>query len=250
MRKLRLLLASCTMIVLALGAAAAVADPTAGPPICNGPGTAIAGSFGNVVIVGNRFVAAGTTLTVHGNLTIARGSCLDAFSLGTVNVVGNVFVGSGAILALGCTPGSIGPGPPCNGQTTSDTVGGSIVAMQALTMYLDGNTIGGNVVSLGGGPGVTLNPYVNFPIKDNTIGGNVMIAGWRGAWWGFLRNVTHGSVMLLGNSGANPDSSEVATNTITGNLTCLGNNPAAQIGDSGGLPNVVGGVKLGECRGL
>jgi len=250
MKRLRLLLASCTVALLALGAATALADPTQGPPICNGPETAISGNYGNLVIIGNRYVPAGQTLNVQGNLTIVRGSCFDAFTLGTVHVTGNVSVGWGGIFALGCTPGSIGPGPPCNGQTTNDTVGGSIVAMGALTMYLDGDTIGGNIVSIMGGPGVTFNPYVNFPIKDNTIGGNVLIEAWRGTWWGFIRNVTHGSVTLIGNAGADPDSSEVVTNTISGNLTCLGNTPAAQFGDSGGLPNVVGGLKLGECSGL
>jgi hypothetical protein len=250
MKRLRLLLASSAVALLALGAASALADPNQGPPICNGPETAISGNYGNLVIVGNRYVPAGQTLNVHGDLTLFRGSCLDAFTLGTVHVWGNVSVGWAGILALGCTPGSIGPGPPCNGQTTNDIVGGSIVAIGALTMYLDGNTIGGSIVSIGGGPGVTFSPYINFPIKDNTIGGNVEITGWRGTWWGFIRNVTHGSVTLIGNSGADPDSSEVATNTISGNLTCLGNSPGAQFGDSGGLPNNVGGLKIGECRGL
>ena len=44
-----------------------------------------------------------------------------------------------------------------------------------------------------------------------------------------------------------PDSTEVVSNVITGNLTCLGNSPPAQIGDSGGSANTVGGMKLGQC---
>jgi hypothetical protein len=47
-----------------------------------------------------------------------------------------------------------------------------------------------------------------------------------------------------------PDSTEIVTNTISGNLICQGNSPAAQIGDSGGSPNDVGGNKIGECSGV
>jgi hypothetical protein len=46
------------------------------------------------------------------------------------------------------------------------------------------------------------------------------------------------------------DSNEVVTNTINGNLICQGNSPAVQFGDSGGLPNTVGGHKLGQCASL
>lgn len=257
MTKPRLLLA-LPAALLAFGAwgSAATADPTAGPKICPGTETAIAGHYGDLRIRGDRYVASGTTLKVRGDLTIARGSCLDAFTLGTVKVRGNVRVEPGAILALGCTPGSIGPVPPCNTTTTNDTVGGDIFANHALTMYLDGDTIGGNLISIGGGPGPVLNPYVNFPIKDNTIHGNVFVFGWKGAWFGFLRNVVDRNVVLIRNVGVTigdlgtPDSTEVVTNTISGNLVCLGNQPPAQIGDSGGTPNTVGGRKVGQCADL
>jgi hypothetical protein len=33
-------------------------------------------------------------------------------------------------------------------------------------------------------------------------------------------------------------------------LICQGNSPAAQIGDSGGGPNIVGGNAIGECASL
>jgi len=229
-----------------------------GPPICSSAGTAISGSYGNLVLTGNNYVAAATTLTVSGNLTLAPGACLDAFTLGTVNVGRNVLVGQGATLALGCSPGSLGPPfpPPCGLTTTTDTVGGNIVANQPWTMYLDGDTIQGNVVSNGGGPGATFSPYVNFPIKDNTISGNLIVQGWKGAWVGALRNSVSGNVIISNNVGVaiggtgEPDSTEVATNTIGGNLICQGNSPAAQVGDSGGLPNTVTGHKLGECAGL
>ncbi len=257
--KLRILFAACVVgVVAAVAAATATADPTVGPPICSpaSPTTAIAGSYGNLVITGNRYVAANTTLSVRGHLVIAPGACLDAFTLGTVTVGGNVLVGKNAILALGCTPGSLGPPfdqPPCNGQTTNDVVWGSIFATLAWTMYLDGDTIHGSVVSVGGGPGPTFDPYVNFPIKDNEIYGNLFVSGWRGAWFGALRNTIHGSALITFNHGVTRgeegqlDSNEVVQNTVYGSLACFGNNPAVGFGDSGASPNVVYGLALGEC---
>ncbi len=167
-----------------------------------------------------------------------------------MKVTGDVLVGKGAILALGCTLGSIGPGAPCEGKTTADTVGRNILADQPMTMYLDGDTIHGSVVSLGGGPGVTENPYVNFPIKENVIGGDLLVAGWQGTWFGILRNTVHGNVVAANNVMADPDSTEIVTNTIFGNLICLANNPAPQFGDSGGTPNDVHGHRVGQCTGL
>jgi hypothetical protein len=247
-----------TLAVAVWAAAPASADPTS-LGICPSAGTSLSGDHGNLTITGNAFVAGGATiadgatLNVRGNLTLAPGSCLDAFSLGTVTVGGNIIVQKGATLGLGCTPGSIGPGPPCNGQTTDDIVGGNIIGNQPLTMYLDGDTIFGNVVSNGGGPGLSLTgPFLNYPIKDNTIGGNLILQGWHGGWSGAIRNHVGGNLVWSRNmSVLDPDSNEVQTNTISGNLICQGNSPAAQVnpGD-GGQPNTVGGREVGQCTGL
>ena len=193
---------------------------------------------------------------MRGNLTIAAGACLDAFSLAPVHVGGTIFVDKGATLALGCSPGALGPPvqPPCYQKTTSDTVGGSIIANEPLTMYLTADSVGGNVISNGGGPGLgapPTTPFVTFPTKENTIGGNLIIQGWQGGWMGALRNNVGGNVIVNNNvSAVDPDSTEVATNTIGGNLSCTANSPAAQFGDSGGSANTVGGNKLGQCAGL
>src|ERR1700733_15264696 len=122
MRRAQFFCGLSAVLVLGPFAASASADPTAGPPICRGNETAIDGNYGNLVITGNRYVGKKTTLNGTGNLTIGRGACLDAFTLGTVHVTVNVNVEKGAILALGCTPGSIGPVPSCNNDTTPDTV--------------------------------------------------------------------------------------------------------------------------------
>jgi hypothetical protein len=256
MMKLRLLVGGvCLVVALAVSVGPAAADPTAGPPICAGPASGvmpISGKYRNLTITGERYVPSGTVLKVRRDLTIAPGSCLDAFTLGTVTVGGNVRVAPAATLALGCTPGSLGPPldqPPCDGRTTNDTVGGSIFAWKALTMYLDGDTIGGSVFSFGGGPGLAPDaPFVNFPVKDNTVDGNVVIWGWHGGWAGVIRNTVGGNVIFSQNvSVQDPDAMEVVTNTIARNLICFGNSPAVQVGDSGGSPNNVGGKKIGQC---
>lgn len=95
---------------------------------------------------------------------------------------------------------------------------------------------------------------MNFPIKDNVIHGNVIVNGWQGAWFGFIRNTADRNVILTNNVGVTigdlgtPDSTEVASDTISRNLICFGNQPPAQIGDSGGTVNTVGGHKLGQCK--
>ena len=254
MAKRRLLVGVAAALAAAVVAApTASGDPFEGPPICSSAGTALAGSFGNLTVSGNAYVAKGTTLTVSGKLTLARGACLDAFTLGTVHVGGDLVVSKEAILGLGCSPGAIGPAPPCGTTTTEDTVGGSIRADQPLTMYLTADKITGSVISYGGGPGPTVNPYINFPIKENTIGGSLTVAGWQGAWFGVLRNTVAGNVTLDSNVGVTRnefgelDSTEIVTNTIGGNLVCYANRPAAQVGDSEGATNTVAGHKVGQC---
>jgi hypothetical protein len=251
-KRIRMMVGLCAVLLLAVGVSVASAG-RGGQATCAGGD--ISGTYFNLTITGNCTVPDGTTLSVLGNLAVAPGATFDAVTMGTVNIFGNVLVGHGATFGLGCTPAS--PAPPCDGlNTTTDTVGGSILGDRPLTMYLDGDRIHGSVLSFGGGPGPTFNPYINFPIKDNVIDGSVIVHGWQGAWFGFIRNVTHGSVIITGNVGVTIgdlgtlDSTEVTTNTIGGSLICLNNSPPAQIGDSGGLPNLVGGLKLGECAGL
>lgn len=271
--KVRTLLGAA-VIVAAAGILAALvgnagianADPAAAP-ICGGTeaadGTALAGSYHNLTVSGIAYVANDATLTVSGNLILAPGSCLDAFSTGTVQVGHNVIVGTGATLALGCAPGSNGPPPlaPCYFTTTDDRVGGNITADQPETMYLTAVTVGGNVVSNGGGFST---PGLSFPVKNMNIKGNLILQGWHGgpgAWIGALRNQVGGNVIISNNVGYRPgdtnpnDSTEVVGNTVGGNLICQNNTPPALYGDAydptiGNGPNVVGHKAIGECANL
>jgi len=257
MKTMKVLLGICALSVLGLGGSAALAAaPVQGT--CSS-GNIAPGVYNSLTVTGHCIIA--SEVTINGNLRVADGAWLDAAHGGTILTVnGNVSVGKGAKLELGCT---FGYHPDCGfsgGWLGHVIVNGNIVANQALTMYLDFVTIHGNVISNGGGdislvdgPG---GEGLVFPIKDNVIDGNVTVHRWQGAWFGVVRNTVGGNVMVsntvgtrLGDHGQ-PDSTEIVTNRIAGNLSCQRNSPAAQIGDSGGSPNVVGGNKVGECAGL
>lgn len=238
------------------------------------PGMLASGRHHGVRVSGVCMVPNGTTATVNGNVTLAAGSTLFALTTQTLTINGNVSVGKGAILALGCTPQS-----GCQTAPSTDTVRGNIVAVNALAMYLNGDTVKGNVLFLGGGWGRTCkDPNADSPtdplghslvVKDNTFHGSVTLAGWSGCWMGFIRNTVQGTVTIANNY-ANPrnvnigsdgsktyqglDSTEVVANKVSGVLACWGNTPRAQFGDAvppgGSGMNMVRGFALGECRSL
>ncbi len=88
-------------------------------------------------------------------------------------------------------------------------------------------------------------------VEDNTIRrGDVTITGYRGFWFGFIRNDVRGNVRINNMKMDDPDANEVVTNKVVGNLICRGDSPAPQVGDSQGKPNVVTGRKVGQCAGL
>jgi hypothetical protein len=236
-------------------------------PICGSDeatvGTALSGNYNNLTVTGIAYVAKKTLLSVRGDLTLAPGACLDAFSLGAVHVGNNVTVDKNATLALGCAPGSNGPPgiPPCRYSVADDSVGGSINAYEPQTMYLTAVTVGGSVVSNGGGFHA---PGLSFPVKNMKIGGNLVMRGWHGgpgAWIGALRNEVVGDIIVSNNVGHRPgedgsnDSTEVDGNIVGKDLICQNNTPPAQYGDAynpgeGNGPNVVNGKALDECASL
>ena len=262
----------------AIGECAGLVAGKPGPFMCSG-GTALVpqdimgsgGPYGDVTVTGIcRFNG---DVTINGDLTVADGAVLNnhasgvPFKIANVAINGDVKVGKGAVLGLG------NYGPP--GIKTNTVVNGDIEADHPLDLYLSGITVHGNVVSNGGGPGVS--QFLNFPTKDDTIDGNLIVHGWQGGWIGAIRNTVGGDVVVSNNAsvvhqtplgcddndpnpanhctgfapGADPDSTEVQTNAISGNLICYGNTPAAQVNPSdGGQLNTVGDKAIGECAGL
>jgi hypothetical protein len=237
-------------LMLALGLLSGSTASAAAPATsaCEG-GVLAAGTYPSLTITGDCSLPDTGTINVNGNLVIADGATFNGQTGATINVSGSLFVGTGAAITLGCSPAA-----ECE-VTTADHIGGNVIANKALAVILHSDTIDGNILIRGGGGGVVCDfesptgPAYST-VEDSQIGGNVMISGLRSCWLGFFRNNVDGNVHISGNILADPDATEVATNTIRGNLICSNNSPAAQVGDSEGGPNVVGGNKLGECRAL
>ncbi len=251
MRRITFLLAVLAAIT-GIAVAVAPAAPS-GAATCTG-GPIAAGTYTSLLVTGNCSFAGGT-VTVTGNVTVADGALLNdhAVSTATVHVMGNVTVGRDAVLGLGRYAPPVTPAPQ-----SGTVVDGNIVANQPLSLYLGAITVHGNVVSNGGGGGVT-GEFRNFPTKDDIIDGNLIVQGWQGGWLGVIRNQVSGNVIVSDNAsvrtedgpGVDTDSNEVMTNVIRGNLVCMGNTPPAQVNPlDGGLPNTVSGVKVGQCAGL
>ena len=159
-----------------------------------------------------------------------------------MHITGDVYVGKGAVLGLGWNS------PDGDGTLGPDTVGGSIIATKPLALRVGQATIGGSLISNGGGVlSTSAEDFRNFPVKDNVIGGNLIMQGWHGCWIGAIRNQVGGNLIFArnvsGSSEAGPgmdtDSSEVMGSafgpfsipqTIGGNLICHGNGRPGQPG--------------------
>jgi hypothetical protein len=75
---------------------------------------------------------------------------------------------------------------------------------------------------------------VNFPIKDMAIRGDLIVKNWQGAWLGALRNAVSGNLRVTDVTGVamgefGPDSNEVSTNTVFGNLICQNKQPRDRV---------------------
>ena len=160
---------------------------------------------------------------------------------GPIRIHAGLWVGSGATFVLGSEE---------SGWTTG-TIGGGVHATDPASVQIHFATINGGL-DIHGGSGPFGPPFdVTWnAIEDNVIHGGVVIDGYNGFWFGFIRNHVDGTVKLRNNVLEDPDGNEYVTNTIHGSLQCSGNSPAPQVGDSEGLPNVVTGSKSGQCTNL
>jgi hypothetical protein len=168
----------------------------------------------------------------------AGAACL---SDGPVTINGGLFIERGATFVLGSEENPVPTG----------RINGGVHGTNPASVQIHFTAINGGVDVRGGsgpegGPfGITWNA-----IEDNRINGAVVVDGYDGFWFGFIRNRVNGSVNLNNNVLADPDGNEYVTNVINGSLNCLGNSPAPQVGDSEGSPNVVNGPKTGQCANL
>ncbi len=231
-----------------------------------------AGSYGDFLVNGACMIAKGAVVHINGDLTIASGARLDDHGAerwqgAEIHVTGDIRVGRGAVLGLGWNS------PQGEGSLGPDTVGGSIIASQPLALQIGQVTIGGNLISSGGGVlSTSAADFRNLPIEDNVIHGNLVVQGWKGGWFGVIRTTIDGNAVIVNNvslsndagPGTDPDSTEIMgtdlsaigipvqiPQTIRGNLICQGNLPAAQYNPADlGTPNIVLGRAIGECAGL
>ncbi|HKV86743.1 MAG TPA: hypothetical protein VJT78_01955 [Candidatus Dormibacteraeota bacterium] len=249
---------AATSMVLGVTNAAASTNAT-----CAG-GSVAAGTYQSLTVTGMCQVLSGD-VTVTRNITITAGGGLNAAFFGSnLNVGRNVIILPGAVgIVLGCEPFAF----PCfndpnrntggtPGMQTNDVVGGNFVSEGAALVLVHHNTIWGEVAQTGGGGGLTCAPlFENGPppyttYEDNTIHGDVTVADLHTCWSGIFRNTVSGSVNWNDNVTFDPDGNEVSGNIIAGNLNCFDNKPAAQFGDSAGVPNTVGGATRGQCLNL
>jgi hypothetical protein len=251
---------------LAASAVGAVTTTT-----CSGTLTApgvLTGTFpGNVIVKGFCEVNAGQAV-VTGNLTIAPGGgVVAAFALNdkthsgfsSLTVKKNVVVGRAATLILGCEPNFFtcvdDNGKPPTLQSRG-TIGGSLLASAPLGVLVHNSTIAGLVTETGGGGGLSCTPtgifkLFNSPVfsdyEDNILGDSVSVTQVHSCWLGLLRNTVFGTLTFSSNKMADPDANEVLHNYVNRSLTCQGNVPAVQYGDSGSSPNAVHGAATGQC---
>jgi hypothetical protein len=182
----------------------------------------------------------------YGAVTVPAGAtCI--IEAGPVVIRGGLTVGPNAIFIFG------DEGSP----NVNATISGGVRSTNANSVQIHFSTINGGV-TLQGGSGQTPGPF-DFgggfmptwnTLEDNTINGAVSITGYNGFWQGFIRNTLHGSVTFNDNRVGDPDGNEFVTNTIHGSLSCTGNDPAPQVGDSGGSDNTVTGATTGQCAGF
>jgi hypothetical protein len=161
----------------------------------------------------------------------AAATCTVAGS-GNVTVTGNLTVGSGASLL--------------DYGVATFTINSSLLAVGANTIYLVPQAPG--AVNILGSVSVT-GATNTVQITDSFIGGTLSVANSPiSAYIYFNGDNVAGSLLDRGNT-TPAFSNNIESNTIGASLVCSGNTPSG-LPQDGGLPNTVGGSKVGQCSGL
>ena len=106
---------------------------------------------------------------------------------------------------------------------------GNVTLNHVFNAALNGDKIGGNLTSTGGGAGL-LDPetdFVPFSIKDDVVGGNITVHNLTTVWFGVIRTQVGGNVTLMNINLSDPDGNEYVTDVIAGNLNCRGQQPCS-----------------------
>jgi hypothetical protein len=235
--------------VLALTSAASASStalPQFGAKTCHS-GNIRSGSYASLKIAGLCTLGNHADVVVRQDLTVGHHGILNAITGGRLVVRGDMYVRSGGGAGVGCSPSA-----GCS-VTTNDRIRGSVIAAAPNFMIFHSDTVGGRVRIKGGGGGVQCGsqlfggPYFST-FEDNAIGGGITVRLMKSCWFGLFRNQVGGSVSVNNNTFADPDADEIQTNVIAGNLSCFGNTPPPQRGDSQGNNNIVAGTVSGQCK--
>lgn len=223
------------------------------PYTCSG-GDIPSGTYLRITVTGQCSVPAGAVIRVIGSVTVRAGAGLDAQSApSTITVGHNVTAYSGSMLGLGCQPPSY-TGNSAHACTTvpeghsTITVRGNVTAFDAAAVLLNGITVKGNVMLLGGGGPIP------WSVKNNMIRGNLTVIGQTTDWLGVLFNKIGRNAILLhiNVTDVHPGAPGVyvVRNTVGRNLICWGLTPGVSGGFVPGSVNVVGRHALGQCASL
>lgn len=259
----RLFMRCATAVVgsaLAIGAAVALSGPASAAPsagVCGG-GSILGGTYASLTIEGSCTVDKGT-VNVTGNVTIQPDQALFAdFGGSDLRVKGNVTVQSDALLVLGCAPADVAcendPIPAHPTLATHDSIGGKLTGSGAIDMRVNNTAVKGVVNFTGNdllrecGGGDSIEPEGMSDFEGNDFGAAVTIEDVNTCWMGFLRNQVVGTVTNNRDSSASDDGNVIAGNKIGGNLKCMDNVPAPQGSLADGGPNLVAGVRTGQCQ--
>jgi hypothetical protein len=146
--------------------------------------------------------------------------------------------------------------PTLNGPVS---IGRDLIANAPLGVLMHDGTVGRDVQESGGGGGVTCDVptsgifnAIGSPVfsdyEDSSVGRDFTVTGLQSCWFGTLRVNVGRNLSYVGNTLADPDASEVHTNTVGKDISCSGNSPQVQYGDAiNGGPNVVQRNASGEC---
>lgn len=221
---------------------------------CTG-GEIASGTYQSIKVTGECSVPAGAVIKVLGNVRVAAGASLDAQSAPATIIVKRDVIGkAGSLVGLGCQPPSYtgNSAHECavepEGHSTI-TVHGNVMTSDAAAVLLNGISVHGNVILIGGGSGV-----IPWSIKNNTIRGNLVVSGQTTSWLGVLFNQVGKNAVLTRITvvDEHPDAPGVyvVRNTIGRNLVCKGLAPGVSGGFVPGSVNVVGGHAIGQCAAL
>ena len=214
-------------VLIFVGAGSAAAQTT----ICSAKLTP--GSYESVNVPAGQTCEVDTgTVAVAGNVTVGTGAAL-LVEGGTVTIAGNVTVETGATLAVE----SFGV------QSVIFVVKGSLLSVDAAEV----GVIAPGTASILGSVSLT-GTTVFAGFQGTVIGGTLVVANSNAVnGIGLFSNTVAGSVLVQNNKTSGAGSDEIQNNTIGGSLVCAGNTPAPV---DFGVPNTVGGAKVGQCAGL